>query len=105
MYKRVASQDISPPVVRRRSAVPTGNALAAGRGRSRMATPVRAPERLSSVGENESVGSMDVDDASEIVVDRALKLETIFAKSDELQVSFYAHLPVEVKLLLRNAGK
>ena len=49
--------------------------------------------------------SMDVDDASEIIVDRALKLETIFAKSDELQVSFYAHLPVEVKLLLRNAGK
>lgn len=68
-----------------------------------MDTPMPAPERLSYVGENESMGSMDVDDLSESIVDRGLKPETIFAKSDELQVSFYAHLPAEVKLLLRNA--
>ncbi|KAJ3533367.1 hypothetical protein NM688_g7291 [Phlebia brevispora] len=45
--------------------------------------------------------SMDVDE--EEGVERGLKFETIFAKSEELQVTFYAHLPAEVKLVLRNA--
>lgn len=71
---------------------------------SRMGTPVRKYDRLSSVGGSEG-GNMDVDDASEIIIERGLKFETIFAKSEELQVSFYAHLPAEVKLLLRNAGE
>lgn len=31
-------------------------------------------------------------------------LETIFAKSDELIVSFHANLPLEVKQVLKGAG-
>ena len=46
--------------------------------------------------------SMQVDE--EDLVERGLKFETLFAKSAELQVVFYAHLPAEVKLVLRNAG-
>ncbi|KAJ7172457.1 methyltransferase type 11 [Mycena filopes] len=37
----------------------------------------------------------------DIVVDRACK--TLFAKSNELSVSFYANLPIEVKQVLKNA--
>lgn len=33
------------------------------------------------------------------------KQETVFAKSEELFVQFYASLPVEVKQILRNAGE
>ena len=33
------------------------------------------------------------------------KSETLFAKSDELSVTFYANLPVEVKQVLKNAGE
>lgn len=50
-----------------------------------------------------SVG-MDVDD-EEDGVERGLRFEAIFAKSAELQVTFYAHLPAEVKLVLRHAGE
>ena len=71
-----------------------------------MQTPTRHTDRFGLVqGEEENVIDMDIDDdAEELFVDRALKFETIFAKSEEIQVSFYAHLPAEVKLLLRNAG-
>jgi nuclear pore complex protein Nup133 len=48
---------------------------------------------------------MDVDS---VVSDRSFiqrpSVETVFAKSDELSVSFYANLPVEVKQILKNAG-
>ncbi len=47
---------------------------------------------------------MEIDEGAE-VFERGLKFETIFAKSEELQVTFYAHLPAEVKLVLRNAGE
>ena len=46
--------------------------------------------------------SMDVDE--EELGERGMKFETLFAKSDELQVVFYAHLPEEVKVVLKNAG-
>lgn len=46
---------------------------------------------------------MDVDEGS--VVQSALKSESLFAKSDELYVAFYANLPVEVKQILKNAGE
>lgn len=36
---------------------------------------------------------------------QVLKGESLFAKSDELYVAFYANLPVEVKQILKNAGK
>ncbi|KAJ7449858.1 hypothetical protein FB451DRAFT_741132 [Mycena latifolia] len=67
---------------------------------SRLATPSRA----TPFG-NESIASaMDVDS---VVSDRSfiqrLGAETVFAKSEELSVSFYANLPVEVKQVLKNA--
>lgn len=74
---------------------------------SRFATPARGAgaKRLSSVVDADEIASngMDVDGADELM-DRILKSETIFAKSTELQVTFYSHLPGEVKQVLRNAG-
>lgn len=104
--KRAASQELSPPAVaRRRSVAPTGGRPAA-RGLSRMHTPMRTLDRLSSARDDESAAEgMDVDEAADVNgVERALKFDTVFAKSEEMQVSFYAHLPAEVKLILRNAG-
>ncbi|KAF9075250.1 hypothetical protein BDP27DRAFT_40146 [Rhodocollybia butyracea] len=79
-------QPTSPP---RRLRVPSTN--------SRLNTP----NRLSSVG-----SLMDIDDASSVVSERShakSALELVFAKSDQLTVSFYANLPLEVSQILRNA--
>lgn len=87
----------SPPVRRRRASQTPGP--------SRLATPhiARHHDRLSSVRDDESERSgMDVDDDDEI---RGLKPETIFAKSPELTATFYSHLPVEVKQVLKSAGE
>lgn len=46
---------------------------------------------------------MDLDDGS--VAHANTKSETLFAKSKELSVAFYANLPAEVKQVLKNAGK
>lgn len=49
---------------------------------------------------------MDIDEASSIVTERAFARsggETTFSKSDELSVTLYAHLPVELKQTLRSA--
>lgn len=46
-----------------------------------------------------------MDDANSMFSERGPKTETIFAKSEELFVSFYAHLPVEVRQALKNAGE
>ncbi|KAL0570251.1 hypothetical protein V5O48_011713 [Marasmius crinis-equi] len=49
---------------------------------------------------------MDVDDSGSVMSERTaskLSSETIFAKSDQLTVSFYADLPIEVSQILRNA--
>ncbi|TFY72665.1 hypothetical protein EVG20_g323 [Dentipellis fragilis] len=71
---------------------------------SRFATPHRGGERLSSIRDDASVASaMDVDGGGFVHPDRALKADTLFAKSDELHVSFHAHLPPEVKQVLRAA--
>ncbi|KAA1471121.1 hypothetical protein DENSPDRAFT_837049 [Dentipellis sp. KUC8613] len=71
---------------------------------SRFATPHRGGERLSSIRDDASVASaMDVDEGGFVHPDRALKTDTLFAKSDELHVSFHAHLPPEVKQVLRAA--
>ena len=107
VYKRAASTDISPPVAaRRRSAAPPAmqhNPRTGGGRPSRLGTPARHADRMD---DEESGVGMDLDESlvEEIAVERGLKFDTIFAKSEELQVSFYAHLPAEVKLLLRNAG-
>lgn len=60
----------------------------------------------SGLGEPQST-LMDVDEAESVATERnATKVlgEAIYAKSDEMTVSFYASLPVEVKQVLRNAG-
>ena len=72
---------------------------------SRFATPARGSERLSAVADEEEAASSSMDvDGTDGLMDRILKSETIFAKSTELQVTFYSHLPGEVKQVLRNAG-
>jgi hypothetical protein len=51
------------------------------------------------------MSGMDIDDGNSGVVHAPPKSETLFAKSDELSVAFYANLPVEVKQVLKNAGE
>jgi nuclear pore complex protein Nup133 len=74
---------------------------------SRLATPVRGAGYLS-VDDNASIASgMDVDGGNSVISDRSGSRqagEIVFAKSDELSVSFYTDLPVEVKQVLKNAG-
>ncbi|CDO69523.1 hypothetical protein BN946_scf184785.g28 [Trametes cinnabarina] len=70
---------------------------------SRFSTSAR---HLQPVRDDESVLSgsgMDVDDEKSEVFERGLKVETVFSKSKEMTVTFYAQLPVEVKQALRNA--
>ncbi|KAL0946843.1 hypothetical protein HGRIS_013011 [Hohenbuehelia grisea] len=67
---------------------------------SRLATPIGGHERASIVS------GMDVDEAASVISERGAQRapgETVYAKSDELLVTFYAQLPVEVKQILRNA--
>ena len=102
-------------VYERRQTPPQGQRRPFKPGPSRLATPARAgSRRLSSLQGDVSMSDLsvgmdvdvdaDVDADEEEGVERGLKFETIFAKSAELQVSFYAHLPAEVKLVLRHAG-
>jgi len=51
---------------------------------------------------------MDVDEIESVETEGSITRtygETIFAKSGELIASFYASLPVEVKQVLRSAGR
>lgn len=47
---------------------------------------------------------MDVDEGGSEIFERGLKTETVFSKSKEMTVTFYAQLPLEVRQALRNAG-
>lgn len=50
---------------------------------------------------------MEVDEAASVVSERASQRapgETVYAKSEELLVAFYTHLPAEVKQILTSAG-
>lgn len=50
---------------------------------------------------------MDIDDRSSIMTDFSLSRvggDMLFAKTDEMSVSFYANLPLEVKQILRISG-
>jgi hypothetical protein len=65
-----------------------------------------AHQNPSGLGEQQST-LMDIDETESVATERsATKVygEAIYAKSDEMTVSFYASLPVEVKQVLRNAG-
>ncbi|KAI0670336.1 Non-repetitive/WGA-negative nucleoporin C-terminal-domain-containing protein [Trametes maxima] len=73
---------------------------------SRFSTPARRTGNLGAVPDDESILSgsgMDVDDESSEVFERGLRADTVFSKSKEMTVTFYAQLPVEVKQALRNA--
>ena len=48
---------------------------------------------------------MDVDEDTLQPTERGLRQDTTFAKSEEMSVTFYGHLPAEVKHVLRNAGE
>jgi nuclear pore complex protein Nup133 len=48
---------------------------------------------------------MDVDEGSSMYSDRAARMETLFARSEEMSVAFYANLPVEVKQVLKSASE
>lgn len=52
-----------------------------------------------------SGSGMDMDEDSFEIVERGLKAETVFSKSKEMTVTFYAQLPVEVRQALRTAGR
>ena len=73
---------------------------------SRFSTPARRGN-LPPVHDDDSIMSgsgMDVDEESSEIFERGLKTETVFSKSREMTVTFYAQLPVEVRQALRNAG-
>jgi hypothetical protein len=65
----------------------------------------RLPTPASFIKEDASVGSMDVDEDTLQPMERALRQDTVFAKSEEMLVTFHGHLPSEVKHVLKNAGE
>jgi nuclear pore complex protein Nup133 len=71
---------------------------------SRLPTPARGVEQSSSMKDDVTVGSMDVDDDT-LPQERILRQDTVFAKSEEVLVTFHGHLPTEVKHVLKNAGE
>ena len=60
-------------------------------------------DRLSYI-QDVSAAASRIDEGGSFVHSPS-KSETLFAKSDELSVTFYANLPVEVKQVLKNAGE
>jgi nuclear pore complex protein Nup133 len=79
--------------------------FASSRPASRLPTPARGAEQSSYAKDDGTVGSMDVDDDTLQPTERGLRQDTVFAKSEELLVTFHGHLPAEVKHVLRNAGE
>lgn len=70
---------------------------------SRFSTPARGVEHRQSAARDVSVVSgMDVDDGA--LHQRGIRPDTVFAQSNEMLVAFHAHLPAEVKQILRTAG-
>jgi hypothetical protein len=75
---------------------------------SRLQRPHRLAATPSFITDSSSVASaMDIDERSSIMTDRSLSRiggDMLFAKTDEMSVSFYANLPLEVKQVLRTSG-
>ncbi|KAL4265228.1 nucleoporin Nup133 family protein [Pleurotus pulmonarius] len=70
---------------------------------SQRASPAPGPAPLA---EYEDPDIMEVDEAASVVSERTLQRapgETVYAKSEELLVAFYTHLPAEVKQILTSA--
>jgi len=104
----------SSPPPRRKNRAPTRQAeppprrsarLASSKPASRLPTPALGPEHPSFIKEDVTVGSMDVDEDTLQPTERGLRQDTVFAKSEEMSVTFHGHLPTEVKHVLRNAGE
>ncbi len=79
--------------------------FASSKPASRLPTPARGAEQSSYTREDDTVGSMDVDEDTLQPTERGLRQDTVFAKSEEVLVTFHGHLPAEVKHVLRNAGE
>ena len=79
--------------------------LASSKPASRLPTPAHSAEHASHAKEDVTVGSMDVDEDTLQPTERGLRQDTVFAKSEEMQVTFHGHLPTEVKHVLKNAGQ
>ena len=101
----------SPPVVqpRRQRQLAIPNSGQSSRlPTSRLTTPARntVPNRvLDDISASDGAAGMDVDEeATSLIFERAIRTETVFAKSQQLAVSFYSNLPVEVKQILKNSG-
>lgn len=82
----------------------TGRSQQGSRAASRMSSV--APSRTTPFADRMSraTSMMDVDGGGTVYAERSLTQDTVFARSDELVVSFYAQLPVEVKQVLKAAG-
>lgn len=103
----------SPPVVQprrqRQLAIPS-TGQPSRLPTSRLTTPARntvhnrVPDDISI--SSDGAAGMDVDDeATSLIFERAIRTEIVFAKSQQLAVSFYSNLPVEVKQILKNSGE
>ncbi|KAH9043103.1 hypothetical protein EDB85DRAFT_1855669 [Lactarius pseudohatsudake] len=77
--------------------------LANSKPASRLTTPAHIVDQSPFIKEDVTVGSMDIDEDTLQPTERGLRQDTIFAKSEEMLVTFYGHLPTEVKHVLRNA--
>ena len=91
------------PAPRRASRLQTrGNSPSRRPQVSRQAlTPLHFPNDTAS-----SASAMDVDERGSVVTEHNFRVagDSIFAKTAEMSVSFYANLPLEVKQVLRTAG-
>ncbi|KAK0485184.1 Non-repetitive/WGA-negative nucleoporin C-terminal-domain-containing protein [Armillaria novae-zelandiae] len=75
---------------------------------SRLGTPINASDTSSFINESRASieSAMDIDDRNSLASDRTTVRSTgvtYLAKSEQLAVSFYATLPVEVLLVLKHA--
>ncbi|KAK0193758.1 Non-repetitive/WGA-negative nucleoporin C-terminal-domain-containing protein [Armillaria mellea] len=75
---------------------------------SRLGTPINASDTSSFINESRASidSAMDIDDRNSLASDRTTVRSTgvaYLAKSEQLAVSFYANLPVEVLLVLKHA--
>jgi len=94
----------SSPAPRRASRLHTtrGNSPQPRRSHRLAATPSQLANDTSS-----NISAMDIDERASIITDRSLSRmggDMLFAKTDEMSVTFYASLPLEVKQVLRTSG-
>ena len=99
----------SPPVVqpRRQRQTILNSSQSSRLPTSRLTSPAvsnRIPDDVSI--SSDGAAGMDVDgEVTSLIFERAIRTETVFAKSHQLAVSFYSNLPVEVKQVLKNSGE